>query len=83
MTAAELHASVLGICREVLGLPDLEIQDDHAAADIPNYDSLAHIAILVRCQQAFGIVLTALEAGQITNFGGLKDLVGRKVAEKE
>jgi acyl carrier protein len=81
MDAAELHARVLGICRQVLKVDDLEIDDEHAAADIPNYDSLAHIEILLRCQQAFAITLTALEAGQIANFAELKDLIRRKVRE--
>ena len=82
MEPHELHARVLGVCRQVLNVDDLEIDDEHAAADIPNYDSLAHIEILIRCQQAFRITLSALEAGQIANFGELKDMVRRKVRER-
>ncbi len=82
MDTAELHARVLGICRQVLNSDDLEIDDAHSAADIPDYDSLVHIEILIHCQQAFGIKLSALEAGQIANFGELKDLIGRKVRER-
>jgi acyl carrier protein len=79
MGSAEIHERVLRICREVLRVDDLEIEDAHTAEDIPNYDSLAHIEILVRCQQVFGIALSALEAGQVANFGELKTLVGRKL----
>ena len=80
MDDAQLYADLLAICRQVLGVPDLEIADEHTAAEIPGYDSLAHIEILVRSQQAFGIELSALEAGQVANFGELKDLVRRKLA---
>lgn len=80
--AADLHASLVRICREVLEVEDLEIRDEHTADDIPNYDSLAHIEILIRCQREFGISLSALEAGQIASFGGLKDLVRRKLQAK-
>jgi len=80
MEAGEIHRRVLAVCREVLRVDDLEIEDVHTAAEIPNYDSLAHIEILVRCQQEFGIVLSALEAGQVANFGELKGLVARKLS---
>lgn len=82
MNEAEVHSRVLDICRQVLGAADLEIRDEDGAKQIPNYDSLAHIGILVRCQQEFGISLGALEAGQIANFGELKALVRRKLAGK-
>ena len=81
MTRDELHDRVLGILREVLGVPDLEVEDAHRAREIPNYDSLAHIQILVRCQQEFGIKLTAMEAGQIANFGELKGTIARKLGD--
>jgi len=81
MDPHELHTRILGICREVLRVPELEIADEHAAPDIPNYDSLAHIDILVRCQQAFEVRLTALEAGQIATFGELKELIARKLGD--
>jgi acyl carrier protein len=82
MDTADVHDRVLGICRQVLKVDDLEIDDEHAATDIPNYDSLAHIEVLIGCQQAFGITLSALEAGQIANFGELKDLIRRKIRER-
>jgi acyl carrier protein len=82
MESHELHARVLGVCRQVLNIDDLEIDDEHSATDIPNYDSLAHIEILIACQRVFQITLSALEAGQIGNFGELKDVVRRKVRER-
>ncbi len=79
MDQHELHQRVLAILRDVLGVPDLEVEDSHSAREIPNYDSLAHIQILVQCQQAFGVKLTAMEAGQIANFGELKSTIARKL----
>ena len=76
----ELHQRVLGICRTVLEAPALEIEDSHGARDIPGYESLIHIQILVECQKVFKLRLTALEAGQIGTFGELKELILRKLA---
>jgi acyl carrier protein len=80
MEEPELYTALVGICRQVLNAPELEIRDEHTAAEIPGYDSLAHIEILVRSQQTFGVKLTALEAGQIANFGELKSLIRRQLA---
>jgi len=79
MEESRLAAELLGICRQVLNAPDLEIADEHTAEQIPGYDSLAHIEILVRSQQTFGVKLSALEAGQIADFGALKELIRRKL----
>jgi acyl carrier protein len=80
MDRTEIHHRVLGICRDILGDQTLEIEDSHLARDIPGYDSLTHIQILIECQRVFQLKLTALEAGQIGSFGEMKELIWRKLA---
>jgi len=79
MTRDEVRSRVRALVCGVLELESLEVSDSSTAHDMPGYDSMAHIQTLMECQRAFSIKFSALEAGQIDNFGQLVRLVHDKV----
>ena len=82
MDKTEVHEKLLAIYRKVLHNPELEIKDEHTFMEITDYDSLAYIQILVKSQKVFGVSFTAMEAGQMENFGILKKLIYHKILEQ-
>lgn len=45
------------IMAEVLGVPVMQITDDLAVGDIPQWDSLRHLTMMKRLEAEFGIAI--------------------------
>lgn len=52
------------IFRDVFEEDSLVIRDDMSAADVKNWDSLAHINMIIAVERAFGIKFAVSEIGQ-------------------
>jgi len=50
------------------------------AADVPGWDSLMHVRLILGMEKAFGVRFTSSEVGSLKNVGDLLDLLGRKKA---
>jgi acyl carrier protein len=50
------------------------------AADIPDWDSLAHIRLIVAVEKAFSVRFSAAEAGGMKNVGEFVEMIRRKAA---
>lgn len=72
---AEVLAKIQDIAIEILGLPDLMIEESTTARDVPGWDSLTHVQIIIGVERALGIRLTATEVAQLENAGSLVDIV--------
>lgn len=72
---SEILQAVQSVAANVLGLPDLELREDMTARDVPGWDSLTHVQIIIGVEQAFGIRMTATEVAQLENAGSLVDVV--------
>lgn len=59
--------------------PALELTDDTTAADIPGWDSLAHISLVFRLEEEFDVMFASDEAMTLANVGDLKRLLKEKV----
>ncbi len=68
------------ILREVRDDPELILTRDSAAADVPGWDSMAHIALVVETECRFGITFRAAEIEQLRQVGDLIDLIAAKRA---
>lgn len=66
--------------RGELDLPDLKLEDDMLAREVPGWDSLRHLSIIAAVERDFGIRLKSLEVMRLKNIGELQSLVDRKVA---
>ena len=71
-------AEVTAILREILDDPDIELTPDSVAADVPGWDSMAHIALVVEAECRFGITFQAAEIEALHQVGDLVRLITAK-----
>jgi acyl carrier protein len=71
-------AEVTGILREVLDDPDVELTPETVAGDVPGWDSMAHIALVVEVECRFGITFLAPEVEALQRVGDLLRLIETK-----
>lgn len=75
-TREEIAAALQGIFKKVLDA-DVSITSELSAADVPAWDSLNHIRLMVAVQKAFGVKFTAAEVGNLKTVGELMTLIER------
>jgi len=66
------------VFQNVFDTDDLVVRRDLTAADVDEWDSLAHIRLMLRVEKHFGIKFTASEIGKLKSVGDLVDLIDRK-----
>lgn len=66
------------IMRQTFRLPALTISETMSAADVPGWDSLAHINFVLAVEKGFGITLTTREVRGMKNVGALIDIIEKK-----
>lgn len=76
---ASVLARLETVMRAVFHLPDLRIQPEMTADDVPGWDSIAHAVLLMEVERAFGVTFDAAEALDLESVGALAGLLGRKL----
>lgn len=71
----EILTKISSIASEILARPGLALTPTSTARDVPGWDSLTHVQIVIGVERAFGIRLSALEVAQLENAGSLVDAV--------
>ena len=61
-----------------LNLSDLEIKEETTANNVPGWDSLKHINIILAVENQFNIKFKGLEMLRIKNVGDLQKLINSK-----
>lgn len=74
MISERLKKIILG----TLKLEDFDLQDEMSAYQIPGWDSLNHISIILAIEEGYGIRFTLPEVLALKNLGDLQELVDRK-----
>jgi len=64
-----------------LGIESYALEDETLAAQVPGWDSLAHVRVLFAVEKAFGIRIKTLEAVRLKNVGDLQRLVSKKTQD--
>jgi acyl carrier protein len=59
------------IFQSVLGDDTLTLRSDTTAADVPGWDSLAHINLMFSIEQAFGVQFAGNQFAEFRNVGEL------------
>jgi acyl carrier protein len=67
------------VFRDVLGTPDLVIGPGTTAADVPEWDSLSHVQLVVGVEKRFKTRFTAAEIQGFKNVGEMCAALGRKL----
>ena len=75
----DVKSKVQEIFREVFEDDTLIIREDMAAADIEDWDSLAHIELIVSTEKAFQVKFSTPEIAALNNIGDFISLINRKL----
>ena len=62
----------------VLQLDDWDIQDQTLASEIPGWDSLSHVNVIVAVERHFKVSFTTAEVLKLKSIGDLQRLVSAK-----
>lgn len=74
-----MREQVQNVFRDVFNDPMLLITEKTTAADIPTWDSLTHITLIVSLEEEFGIQFTSMEVTSMSCVGDLFTLLEKKV----
>lgn len=66
------------VFRTVFNDPDLVLTDGTTAADVPGWDSLAHVGLMFSLEAEFGIAFSDSELGRLNNVGELRQVIEKK-----
>ena len=78
MTPDQILHDLTGIFRTVLDDDALVLTPDTTAADVPGWDSMAHITIVVEAERHFGIKVRTAEIEEMRNVGDFMRLIAAK-----
>ncbi len=67
-----------GVFREVMGDPEIILEPGTSAKDIPAWDSITHVLLIMEVEKRFGVKFTAAEIQALQNVGELVALIERE-----
>ncbi len=76
---SELLDRLTQVFRIRFNMPELILKDELTAPDVPGWDSLNHITLILDIESEFGIRFSNQEVSELKNVGDLKRLVASKV----
>lgn len=66
------------VFRRVFHQPALVLRDELSARDVPGWDSLNHVTLMIEVEGEFGLRFTSAEVQALECVGQLKTLIDRK-----
>jgi acyl carrier protein len=70
------------VFRDVFADDSMLLYSELTAKQVPGWDSLTHIRLLLTAERKFGVRITAAEAGQLKTVGDLLSLLDAKVTQQ-
>lgn len=83
MQESDILLAVSQIIREILKLPNFNVNNQTSAADAVEWDSLSHIKIIVAIEKKFQLRFALSEIHSLKNVGELVALIHRKISASE
>lgn len=75
--ASSTRERVAAIVRVVFGAPGLQVTDQLSPDDVPEWDSLKHIDLVIALEGEFGFQLLGSEIAEIKSVGALFSVLAR------
>ncbi len=72
---AQVYARLAGIFEDVFGDESIKVTPQLSARDMEDWDSLAHIRLILTIEKAFKIKFLTSEIGNLGNVGDLVKLI--------
>ena len=79
MTADDIYVKLTDIFRDVFEDDALVLRPDMTAADVPDWDSLSHVRLVLTIQRKFGVTFSAAQTSSLKNVGDLVSLLQSRV----
>jgi acyl carrier protein len=79
----QMEHKLTEILQDVFDDDSIVLRPDLTAADVPGWDSLTHIRLILTVEREFGIKFTVTEVGALKNVGELMEKIQAKVAAKK
>ncbi len=77
---AELYQRLTSIFQDVFEDDSIVVTPELTAKDVPEWDSLSHIRLILEVQKAFKVKFSAAQTASLKNVGELAQLIRSKVA---
>ncbi len=82
MTHTDTWDALVAVIREMFGDDTMAIYSDTKAADVPGWDSVAHVELMIAVEERFGIRFTTGEAAGMNNVGDMAGFLERHLQSK-
>lgn len=76
MTRKEVYERLSGVFEDVFE-EEITLSDSTTSADVPGWDSISHITLLVCIEQEFGIKLPMKDVVHLRNVGDMVSLISQ------
>ena len=80
MEKNEIVSRLTPIFRDVFDNDALVVSEGMTAADVPTWDSLSNINMIIAVEKAFGVKFSIKDVRNLKNVGELLELIKRKAA---
>ena len=80
MEKSEIVSRLTPIFRDVFDNDALVVSEGMTAADVPTWDSLSNINMIIAVEKAFGVKFSIKDVRNLKNVGELLELIKRKAA---
>jgi acyl carrier protein len=80
MEKSEMVSRLTPIFRDVFDNDALMVSEGMTAADVPTWDSLSNINMIIAVEKAFGVKFSIKDVRNLKNVGELLELIKRKAA---
>ena len=75
-----MDETLRGIFHDVLGVREADFRDGLSPDDVPNWDSVQHITLMLSIEQAFGVSIDPEEAARLRSVGAIRELLAQRGA---
>lgn len=83
MSETEIWEQLTDTFRDVFDDEDLVLKPGTTARDVPEWDSLTHIELLVAVERGFKVRFNTGEVANLPNVGAMVELIGAKLGGVE
>ena len=80
MEKSEIESRLTPIFRDVFNDDALVVTEGMTAAEVPTWDSLSNINMIIAVEKAFSVKFSIKDVRNLKNVGELLDLIKRKAA---
>ena len=80
MEKQEIYARLTDVFHDVFDDESIVVRPELSAKDVDEWDSLAHIRLMLTVEKAFGVQYSTSEIGKLKDVGELAELVRSKTS---